>query len=51
MAKRGGIEEVVIGLTYSISEVHTHAYYAQRAAALATAPTWTASTSRTRAAC
>ena len=30
-----GIEEVVIGLTYSISPVHTHAYYAQRAAALA----------------
>jgi oxaloacetate decarboxylase alpha subunit len=26
---------VVIGLTYSISEVHTHAYYAERAAALA----------------
>ena len=30
-----GVEEVVIGLTYSISEVHTHAYYAERAAALA----------------
>jgi len=35
MAKAEGIEEVVIGLTYSISPVHTHAYYAQRAAALA----------------
>ncbi|MBV9799431.1 MAG: hypothetical protein JO039_15405 [Solirubrobacterales bacterium] len=35
MAKAEGIEQVVIGLTYSISEVHTHQYYAQRAAALA----------------
>ena len=35
MAKAEGIEEVVIGLTYSISPVHTHEYYAQRAAALA----------------
>jgi oxaloacetate decarboxylase (Na+ extruding) subunit alpha len=35
LARREGIEEVVIGLTYSISEVHTHAYYAERAAALA----------------
>jgi oxaloacetate decarboxylase (Na+ extruding) subunit alpha len=35
MAHAEGIEEVVIGLTYSISEVHTHAYYAERAAALA----------------
>jgi oxaloacetate decarboxylase (Na+ extruding) subunit alpha len=35
MARREGIEEVVIGLTYSISPVHTHAYYAERAAALA----------------
>jgi oxaloacetate decarboxylase alpha subunit len=34
MARREGIEEVVIGLTYSISPVHTHAYYAERAAAL-----------------
>jgi oxaloacetate decarboxylase (Na+ extruding) subunit alpha len=34
MARREGIEEVVVGLTYSISEVHTHAYYAQHAAAL-----------------
>ena len=35
MARREGIEEVVIGLTYSISAVHTHEYYAERAAALA----------------
>ncbi|MGO9881630.1 MAG: biotin carboxyl carrier protein [Solirubrobacteraceae bacterium] len=35
MARAEGIEEVVIGLTYSISAVHTHAYYAQRAAELA----------------
>src|SRR6185437_16147191 len=35
MAKAEGIEEVVIGLTYSISPVHTHDYYAERAAALA----------------
>jgi oxaloacetate decarboxylase (Na+ extruding) subunit alpha len=38
MARREGIEEVVIGLTYSISPVHTHAYYAERAAALADCP-------------
>ena len=30
-----GVEEIVIGLTYSVSPVHTHAYYAERAAALA----------------
>jgi oxaloacetate decarboxylase alpha subunit len=35
MARSEGVEEIVIGLTYSISEVHTHAYYAQRAADLA----------------
>ncbi|HEY1516000.1 MAG TPA: hypothetical protein VGF91_06255 [Solirubrobacteraceae bacterium] len=35
MARREGVEEVVIGLTYSISDVHTHQYYADRAAALA----------------
>jgi oxaloacetate decarboxylase alpha subunit len=35
MAREEGFEEVVIGLTYSISDVHTHAYYADRAAALA----------------
>jgi oxaloacetate decarboxylase alpha subunit len=38
MAREEGIEEVVVGLTYSISEVHTHAYYAERAAALAGCP-------------
>jgi oxaloacetate decarboxylase alpha subunit len=35
LARAEGIEEVVIGLTYSISPVHTHGYYAERAAALA----------------
>jgi oxaloacetate decarboxylase alpha subunit len=35
MAKEEGVEEVVIGLTYSVSPVHTHEYYAERAAALA----------------
>jgi oxaloacetate decarboxylase alpha subunit len=35
MAREEGVEEVVIGLTYSVSEVHTHAYFAERAAALA----------------
>ena len=29
MARAEGAEEIVIGLTYSISEVHTHAYYAR----------------------
>ena len=38
VAHEEGVEEVVIGLTYSISEVHTHAYYAERAAALADCP-------------
>jgi oxaloacetate decarboxylase alpha subunit len=38
MARAEGIEEVVVGLTYSISAVHTHAYYAERAAALADCP-------------
>ncbi len=38
MAKAEGVEEVVIGLTYSISEVHTHQYYADVAAALADCP-------------
>ncbi len=38
IAKAHGMEEVVIGLTYSISDVHTHEYYAQRAAALADCP-------------
>jgi oxaloacetate decarboxylase alpha subunit len=35
MARQEGIEEIVVGLTYSISAVHTHAYYSERAAALA----------------
>jgi oxaloacetate decarboxylase alpha subunit len=35
MAREEGVEEVVIGLTYSVSPVHTHKYYADRAAALA----------------
>jgi oxaloacetate decarboxylase (Na+ extruding) subunit alpha len=35
LAKAQGMDEVVIGLTYSISDVHTHSYYAERAAALA----------------
>jgi oxaloacetate decarboxylase (Na+ extruding) subunit alpha len=35
MARQEGVEEIVIGLTYSVSEVHTHAYFAERAAALA----------------
>ena len=35
VAKEEGVEEVVIGLTYSVSPVHTHSYYAERAAALA----------------
>src|SRR3954470_17484627 len=35
MAREEGVAEIVIGLTYSISDVHTHAYYAERAAALA----------------
>ena len=35
MARQAGCEEVVIGLTYSISPAHTTQYYAERAAALA----------------
>jgi len=38
LAKAQGMDEVVIGLTYSISDVHTHQYYAQRAASLADCP-------------
>lgn len=38
MAREEGVEEVVIGLTYSVSEVHTHDYFAGRAAALADCP-------------
>ena len=35
MARQEGVEEVVIGLTYSISDVQTHQNYAEHAAALA----------------
>ena len=35
VAREEQVEEIVIGLTYSVSEVHTHAYYTERAAALA----------------
>jgi oxaloacetate decarboxylase (Na+ extruding) subunit alpha len=35
LAREEGVDEVVIALTYSVSEVHTHAYFAERAAALA----------------
>jgi oxaloacetate decarboxylase alpha subunit len=35
IAKEEGVEEVVVGLTYSISPAHTHAYYVERAAAVA----------------
>jgi oxaloacetate decarboxylase alpha subunit len=36
LARQEGIEEVIVGLTYSISPVHTHAYYAARCEELAT---------------
>ena len=35
MIREEGAEEVVVGLTYSISPVHTHDYYAERARAVA----------------
>jgi oxaloacetate decarboxylase alpha subunit len=35
MAREEGVEEIVVGMTYSISPVHTHAYYAERVASLA----------------
>jgi oxaloacetate decarboxylase (Na+ extruding) subunit alpha len=38
LAHAEGIEEVVLGLTYSISPVHTVQYYTERAAALADCP-------------
>jgi oxaloacetate decarboxylase alpha subunit len=38
MAREEGVEEVVVGLTYSISPAHTHAYYLERAAAVARSP-------------
>jgi oxaloacetate decarboxylase alpha subunit len=38
MAREEGVEEVVVGLTYSISPVHTHDYYVERARAVAESP-------------
>ena len=38
MAREEGVEEVVVGLTYSISPVHTHEYYLERARAVAESP-------------
>jgi oxaloacetate decarboxylase (Na+ extruding) subunit alpha len=38
IAKRAGIEEVAVGLVYSISPVHDDAYYEQRARELRAAP-------------
>ena len=38
MAREEGVEEVVVGLTYSISPVHTHDYYIERARAVAESP-------------
>jgi oxaloacetate decarboxylase alpha subunit len=38
MARAEGVEEIVVGLTYSISEIHTHRYYADIAAELADCP-------------
>jgi oxaloacetate decarboxylase alpha subunit len=35
ISKRAGAEEVVVGLVYSISPVHTDAYYAERARGIA----------------
>ena len=38
MAREEGVDEVVVGLTYSISPVHTHDYYAERAQAVSGSP-------------
>jgi oxaloacetate decarboxylase alpha subunit len=38
IAKQEGVEQVVIGLTYSVSPVHTDAFYAERAAAMGACP-------------
>jgi hypothetical protein len=51
MAREEGVEEIVVGLTYSISPVHTHAYYAERVAALADCATSIGSISRIPAGC
>jgi oxaloacetate decarboxylase (Na+ extruding) subunit alpha len=37
-ARRAGVEQVVVGLTYSVSPVHTDAFYAERAKAMAACP-------------
>jgi oxaloacetate decarboxylase (Na+ extruding) subunit alpha len=38
IAREEGVEEVVVGLTYSISPAHTHQYYIERAEAVAASP-------------
>jgi oxaloacetate decarboxylase alpha subunit len=38
LAKREGAEEVLVGLVYSVSPVHTDVYYAERARAVAASP-------------
>ena len=38
MVREAGAEEVVVGLTYSISPAHTHDYYVERANAVADSP-------------
>jgi oxaloacetate decarboxylase (Na+ extruding) subunit alpha len=38
MARQEGVEEVVVGLTYSISPAHTHEYYIERAEAVSASP-------------
>jgi oxaloacetate decarboxylase (Na+ extruding) subunit alpha len=38
IARREGVEEVVIGLTYSVSPAHTDAFYAERARAMGECP-------------
>jgi oxaloacetate decarboxylase alpha subunit len=38
MIREEGADEIVVGLTYSISPVHTHDYYAERARAVAGSP-------------
>jgi oxaloacetate decarboxylase (Na+ extruding) subunit alpha len=38
MAREEGADEVVVGLTYSISPVHTHEYYTRRADAVSGSP-------------
>ncbi|MEA2332891.1 MAG: oxaloacetate decarboxylase (Na+ extruding) subunit alpha [Thermoleophilaceae bacterium] len=38
MAREEGVEEVVVGMTYSISPAHTHDYYVERATAVSASP-------------